>query len=294
MFGGRTLVTSTLLLTFLLGRDVRSDELAVQEPYAVESFTQPAVLRRFDSNRDSELDAAERAALRKAFGQVDVPMLPATPYRYAVAKLPSHLAASELQSLDNTPPDNPITDAGAALGRVLFYDRQLSKNDTIACASCHLQENAFADPRQFSRGFENGNTNRNAMSILNLRYTVLRGRRPGFFWDERAPTLEAQVLMPIQDKVEMGMELAELENKLQELPYYPPLFASAFGSSKVTRDGISKAVAQFMRSMVSFDSRFDRAIAATGGDDYSGGSAGTTPSCCTAATPLASTPVDSS
>ena len=171
--------------------------------------------------------------------------------------------------MDNTPEDNPLTDAGATLGRVLFYDRQLSQNGTIACASCHLQENAFSDPRQFSRGFEYGYTNRNAMSLVNLRYTVHQGRHPGFFWDERAPTLEAQVLMPIQDKVEMGMELDALERKLQQLSYYPPLFEAAFGSANVTRDGIAKAVAQFMRSMTSFNSRFDRAASVTGGDDYS-------------------------
>lgn len=266
---GRTLVASMLLLTLLPCQAVRSDELATQvEPY-VESFTQAGLLRRFDSNRDNELNETERVALREAFGRIDVPMLPTEPDCYVVDPVPSHIAASGLRSMDNTPQDNPVTDAGAALGRVLFYDRQLSRNDTIACASCHLQEKAFADPRQFSRGFEYGYTNRNAMSLVNLRYTVLRGTRPGFFWDERAPTLEAQVLMPIQDKVEMGMELPELANKLQQLPYYPPLFEAAFGSSKVTRDGISKAAAQFMRSMVSFDSRFDRAAAATGGDDYS-------------------------
>ncbi|MBC8353733.1 MAG: cytochrome-c peroxidase [Planctomycetes bacterium] len=228
-----------------------------------------SLLSRFDRNRDDELNATERVALREAFGRIDVPMLPTKPYRYAVEKTPSHITASELRRTDNTPQDNPITHAGAALGRVLLYDRQLSKNNTIACASCHLQEKAFADPLQFSRGFENGYTKRNAMSLVNLRYTILRGTEPGFFWDERAPTLEAQVLMPIQDKVEMGMELEDLENKLNKLPYYPPLFEAAFGSSKVTRDGISKAIAQFMRSMISFDSRFDRAVAATGGNDYS-------------------------
>lgn len=228
MSGRSTLATTLLLLPLILGPTIRAAETA----------------------------------------RSDAPVLPAEPFRYAVDKLPSHINASLLERMDNTPQDNSITDAGAALGRVLFYDRKLSKNDTIACASCHLQEKAFADPRQFSRGFEYGYTTRNAMSLVNLRYTVLRGASPGFFWDERAPTLESQVLMPIQDKVEMGMELGELESKLQQLSYYPPLFEAAFGTTKVTRDGIAKAVAQFMRAMVSFDSRFDRAAAATGGDDY--------------------------
>jgi cytochrome c peroxidase len=194
------------------------------------------------------------------------PKLPVPSYRYVNRALPIHLGVA-LGEMDNTLAENPLTDAGATLGRVLFYDKQLSKNNTIACASCHLQSNAFADPRQFSLGFNGGSTKRNAMGLANLAYTILRGSRPGFFWDERAPTLEAQVLMPIQDDVEMGMELAELERKLQASSYYSALFDKAFGSPQVTSDRISRAVAQFMRSMVSFDSRFDRAAASTPGED---------------------------
>jgi cytochrome c peroxidase len=195
------------------------------------------------------------------------PKLPVPSYRYADRSLPIRLGVA-LGEMDNTPAENPLTDAGATLGRVLFYDTQLSKNNTIACASCHLQAHAFSDPRRFSLGFKGGYTKRNGMGLANLSYTILRGNRPGFFWDERAPTLEAQVLMPIQDDVEMGMELAELERKLQANSYYPALFDEAFGSPQVTSDRISKAVAQFMRSMDSFDSKFDRAAASTSGEDY--------------------------
>lgn len=195
------------------------------------------------------------------------PILPDVSYRYADQSLPIHLGVA-LREADNTPADNPISDAGATLGRVLFYDKQLSKNDTISCASCHLQANAFSDPRQFSLGFNGGATGRNAMGLANLSFTVLRGNRPGFFWDERAATLEDQVLMPIQDSVEMGMELAALEQKLQAISYYPALFHKAFGSTEVSSNRIAKAIAQFMRSMVSFDSKFDRA-AASSGVDYS-------------------------
>ena len=196
------------------------------------------------------------------------PNLPAEPYRYADRVPPMHLRDA-LRNMDNAPADNPLTNAGATLGRVLFYDRRLSKNNTIACASCHLQEKSFSDPRQFSLGFAGGHTQRNAMSLANLRYTIFNGNRPGFFWDERAPTLEAQVLMPIQDRIEMGMGLPELERKLQKLHYYPPLVKAAFGSTQVTTERISKAVAQFMRSMVSFDSKFDRAATAMSLLDYS-------------------------
>ena len=200
---------------------------------------------------------------------LDIPMLPTKPYHYVDAEIPKHISAAELRKRDNTPPDNPTTDTGAALGRVLFYDRHLSRNNKIACASCHRQEKGFSDGRPFSVGFKNGSTNRSSMSLANLRYTHHQGARPGFFWDERAPTLEAQALMPIQDKVEMGMKLEDLEKKLQKLPYYPPLFEAAFGSKQVTSDRISKSIAQFLRSMVSFDSRFDGAASASEDADYS-------------------------
>jgi cytochrome c peroxidase len=197
---------------------------------------------------------------------IDVPMLPVRPYDYVSVRLPKHADPAEFKQADNSPADNPLTNAGAALGRVLFYDTQLSRNNTVSCASCHHQRAGFSDPRQFSVGYEGGLTGRNAMALANVRYTNLKGAQPGFFWDERALTLEAQVLMPIQDKIEMGMELKDLEAKLQKLPYYPPLFAAAFGSPDVTSDRIAKAVAQFMRSMVALNSKFDRAAA---NGDYS-------------------------
>lgn len=207
-------------------------------------------------------------AATTALAETRQPRLPAQLYRYASDETLESVGADALRDLDNTPHDNPLTDAGATLGRVLFYDKHLSRNDSISCASCHLQQHAFADPRQVSVGFQGGLTRRNAMSLVNLRYSRIRGSSPGFFWDERAATLEDQVLMPIQDKIEMGMELPELEAKLQRLSYYPPLFEAAFGSPKVTSERIAKAVAQFMRAMVSFDSKFDCAARAVG-NDYS-------------------------
>jgi cytochrome c peroxidase len=205
------------------------------------------------------------AGMRRAGG----PMLPTIPYRYSHVEVPAYINPSELEQADNTPADNPLTDDGATLGRVLFYDKHLSRNDAVSCASCHLQKAAFADPRQFSVGFQGGHTKRNAMGLANIRYSHLKGLRPGFFWDERAPTLEAQVLMPIQDAVEMGMTLEDLERKLAELPYYPPLFEAAFGSPNVTSERIAKAVAQFMRCMVSLDSKYDRAAARAQSADVS-------------------------
>ena len=84
--------------------------------------------------------------------QADEPMLPDTPYNYTTVVVPDYIDRREINALDNTPDDNPLTNHGATLGRALFYDRRLSKNNAVACASCHLQEAGFADPRRFTGG----------------------------------------------------------------------------------------------------------------------------------------------
>jgi len=196
---------------------------------------------------------------------VDVPVLPATlsGYSDATISLPAHFANPPTPGnpgspvpLDNTPPDNRVTDAGATLGRVLFYDRRLSVTDSVSCGSCHRQATGFADPARFSAGFQGGRTPRHSMGLANARYYT-RGR---FFWDERAATLEAQVLQPIQDPIEMGMSLPQLTAKLGAVGFYGPLFNAAFGDPAVTSDRIARALAQFVRAMVSYRSRFDSAF----------------------------------
>lgn len=190
------------------------------------------------------------------------PSLPEQPFDYAGIVLPDHYLSNAFQAgrqnaaidNDNTPADNPITNEGATLGRVLFYDTKLSANGTIACASCHLQEHGFADPNQFSIGFGGGTTRRHSMGLVNARFY-----EPGkFFWDERAATLEDQVLMPFQDSVEMGLTLEQLVQIVQNQPYYAPLFEDAFGDDTITSDRISKALAQFVRSIVSVNSKYDQ------------------------------------
>lgn len=178
--------------------------------------------------------------------------LPVVPYNYSEISLPKYVRQAA-KRFDNTPRDNPITDAGATLGRVLFYDKTLSANGTTSCATCHKQAIAFTDDRKLSVGFEGIEVTRNSMSLINARYY----RRGRFFWDERAPTLEDQVLMPIENEVEMGHTLNTLTTQLQSDPLYPSLFKSAFGSDEVTQDRIAKALAQFVRSIVSFRSKYD-------------------------------------
>lgn len=180
--------------------------------------------------------------------------LPATAFNYANPALPAYLLSPPIANQINTPADNQVTDWGATLGRVLFYDKTLSKNMTISCASCHKQENAFSDVEKLSKGFNGGLTGRNSMSLINAKYYP-NGR---FFWDQRAATLEQQVLMPIQDLVEMGMTLDSLVRRVQTQPYYPALFTKAFGSTVINSTQISKALAQFVRSIVSYQSKYDQ------------------------------------
>ena len=186
--------------------------------------------------------------------------LKATPFNYANQPLPAHYRTGDTSESDNTPADNPITDMGATLGRVLFYDTKLSANNAISCASCHKQSAAFADNERLSMGLNGELTRRNTMGLINARYY-----EPGaFMWDESAATLEQQVLMPIENHTEMGLKLADMEAKLRDVEYYQILFTRTFGSPDVTSDRVAKALSQFVRSIVAIDSKFDRGLIETG------------------------------
>ena len=170
------------------------------------------------------------------------PTLPATNYNY--------MSTGGVTVF--SPTNNQLTNAGATLGRVLFYDKKLSLNNATACGSCHQQQNAFADGKQFSEGFEGMKTARNSMSLANLH------NQSGYFWDLRANTLEEQVIMPIKNHIEMGLEQTDkLPAKLAKADYYPALFNAAFGSTEITQERIEKALSQFLRSMISCNSKFD-------------------------------------
>jgi cytochrome c peroxidase len=187
-----------------------------------------------------------------------VPTLPDSllPYSDARVATPRHFLADVTGSAfseDNSPPRNRVTDAGATLGRVLFYDPRLSVNDQIACAFCHQQQFGFADTARFSRGIGGVLTRRHTMALANARY-YHSGR---FFRDERAATLEDQVLQPIADKTEMGLPLDAMVAKVRATPYYGPLFAAAFGSPEITRERVALALAQFVRALVSNRARLD-------------------------------------
>jgi cytochrome c peroxidase len=155
--------------------------------------------------------------------------------------------------MDNTPVDNPVFNAGANLGRYLFYDESLSVNGTNACAPCHQAEFGFSDNRTRSVGFDGAETGRHSMRLTNARFYGVGM----FFWTSEPATLEEQVLIPFKDPIEMGMTLDTLVEAVQAQDYYPPLFELAFGDTDLTTDRISLALAQFVRSMVGFGSRYD-------------------------------------
>ena len=151
------------------------------------------------------------------------PDLPRVPYNYSHQPLPGYFYMPAVSDQDNTPDANRVTDWGATLGRVLFYDKTLSVNNSISCAGCHKQELSFSDDKALSTGFAGGFTKRNAMPLVNVRYYAF-GK---FFWDQRAATLEHLSLKPVQDNIEMGMKLDSLEARIRQKDYYPGLFEKA-------------------------------------------------------------------
>ena len=170
---------------------------------------------------------------------------PAPPYELVV---PTGFPAPEI------PPDNPLTIEGIALGERLFADPILSVDSTTACASCHLPAHAFSDPRPLSQGV-GGLTSRNSMPLFNLLWS------PSFFWDGRAASLEDQALEPVQTPVEMGEDWDRVVAKLERHPEYPALFARAFGDAPINRQLVVQAIAQFERTLISADSKYDRWLA---------------------------------
>ena len=151
------------------------------------------------------------------------------------------------------PENNLLTRDRVDLGKRLFFDQQLSRTGDVACASCHKQENAFADPRRFSEGVEGRLGDRNAPPLFNLAWNT------SFFWDGGAPTLEHQVIGPIMNPLEMDMKLEQVVARVAADTSYVQQFQAAYGR-KPDPEGVTKAIASFMRTMVSGDSRYDRFV----------------------------------
>ncbi|GAB4044560.1 cytochrome-c peroxidase [Spirosoma litoris] len=150
---------------------------------------------------------------------------------------------------------NPLTEAGIELGKTLFYDPLLSKDNTISCGSCHQQASGFTHPGQaLSRGINDLSTKRNAMSLVNLAWSS------HFGWDGSVHDLDLFPMVPIQNEAEMNESLPNILAKLRQKRDYPMLFTKAFGSPDITSERLLKALSQFMLTMVSANSRYDRAV----------------------------------
>ncbi len=150
------------------------------------------------------------------------------------------------------PADNPLTREGIALGKALFSDPALSRDGSVSCASCHQAELAFSDPKPLSTGIGGRLSARHSMPLFNLAW------HRSFFWDGRSPTLREQIRVPIEHPDEMGHDLGELVTALEKT--YAEAFAKAFGSPGVTEERLGLALEQFLLSLLSQDSRFDRAL----------------------------------
>lgn len=157
----------------------------------------------------------------------------------------------------NVPKDNPTTIEGVQLGRMLFYEKKLSVDNSLSCASCHQQKLAFTDGKALSVGVDKSFTSRNSMALVNLLWVR------NFFWDGRSANLEDQAVFPMTNPHEMGQSLDETVRKLQQSPVYASLFKKAFGEANIDADKIRKALAQFERTLISADAPYDRYLAGT-------------------------------
>ena len=153
----------------------------------------------------------------------------------------------------NIPADNPLTVQGVSLGKKLFYDPILSGDNSQSCGSCHNQSYGFTDNnRALSIGIDQVVGTRNSMPLFNLGYANT------FFWDGGVSSLESQVVGPITNPVEMHEDLNNCVYELNNHPEYPGLFKGAFGSDSITISMVMKAIAQFERTLISGDSKYDQ------------------------------------
>ncbi len=203
----------------------------------------------------------QNTVLAKFGGNIDLTNLPS----YDNPTIPSYITKLN----DN---GNPVTDAGAILGRVLFYDTALSIDDTVSCSTCHIQAQGFSDIDVLSGGVLGGETRRHSMRLINTQYA----NEINFFWDERALSHEDQETMPMQDFNEHGFSgtngrpnLDDLITKLEALEYYQELFRFVFLDTNITEERLQIALAQFTKSIVSFDAKYDTGRAQVSSDTAS-------------------------
>ena len=149
------------------------------------------------------------------------------------------------------PEDNPMTEDKIALGKMLYFDKRLSVDETISCATCHDPKMAWAEHTPTSTGVHKKVGPRNSPTVINSAYA------PAQFWDGREPTLEAQASGPMENPIEMGMTMEGVVERIGKAPAYVEAFQKVYGTG-VTKDGIVKAIAAFERTVLSGNSRFDQ------------------------------------
>jgi cytochrome c peroxidase len=150
------------------------------------------------------------------------------------------------------PKDNPYTPQKAELGWLLYFDKRISSDNTVACASCHDPKHAFTDGRRFSEGIRGQLGGRSAPTVINRAYSLEQ------FWDGRAKTLEEQAKGPIANPLEMGNTHESCAKCIAEIPGYRKRFKEVFGTEEVSIDHIAKAIATFERTVLSGNSPYDR------------------------------------
>jgi cytochrome c peroxidase len=185
------------------------------------------------------------------------PAAPKPPASLISEQIPAGFPAGSIT--ERAPADNALTAERAELGKRLFYDTRLSRTFDVACATCHEQEHAFAESDIVSSGVEGRRGSRNAPALINLAWSE------SFFWDGRTPTLEEQAAKPIENPVEMDLPIAEAVARVAEDPSYVAAFRAAY-EEPPTEGSLSKALASFVRTLVSANSAYDRHLR---GDDSS-------------------------
>ncbi len=189
------------------------------------------------------------------------PVLPASAFEYELSASDLPAVYGDRQAIfDTARAENPVTNAGATLGRVLFHDKRLSITNTVSCSTCHQQAHGFASNRRFDTGVSGVPLTQQAMPLANVRFN----KSHAWFSDMRAGTLRDAARMALQDPREMGMFTTLLEEKLRATSFYPPLFAAAFGTPAIDEERVAAALEQYLRSLVSWRSRLDR-VSASGG-----------------------------
>jgi cytochrome c peroxidase len=187
-------------------------------------------------------------------------MSPARKLAAGAVLLPAALILSFAQDLKppmglpplSFPADNPYSPARAELGRLLYFDKRLSADESVSCATCHDPKFAFTDGAATSTGIKKQTGNRSSPTIINRAYTLAQ------FWDGRAATLEEQAKGPMANPIEMGNTHDAIVTKIKAVTGYRPLFAKAFGSEEITIDRIAMAIANFERTVFSGNAPYDK------------------------------------